>query len=36
MVTFPDNWTDDEMYDFDWSQLKTQNSRFEKIDYNNI
>lgn len=36
MVTFPNDWTDDEMYDFDWSQLKTQNNRFEKIDYNNI
>lgn len=36
MVQFPNNWTDDEMYDFDWSMLKSQPNRFEKIDYNII
>lgn len=36
MVTFPDNWRDDEIYDFDWDKLKKENNRFEKIDYNNI
>ena len=34
MVQFPNNWTDDELYDFDWSALKSQRNRFEKIDYN--
>ena len=36
MVDFPDNWNDDEKYEFDWTQLKKENSRFEKIDYNNL
>jgi hypothetical protein len=29
----PDNWADDEKYDFDWSKLKTEADRFRKIDY---
>jgi hypothetical protein len=36
MVDFPDNWTEDEMYDFNWSELSKETKRFEKIDYNNI
>lgn len=36
MIKFPDNWTEEEMYDFDWSYLKNQEQRFEKIDYNNL
>ena len=36
MIDFPDNWTDDEVYDFDWAQLKNQKDRFEKIDYNKL
>lgn len=34
MIEFPNNWTSDEMYDFNWSALKEQEHRFEKIDYN--
>lgn len=35
-IKYPDDWTDDELYDFDWSTLKTQRNRFEKIDYDAI
>jgi hypothetical protein len=35
-IEFPTNWLDDEKYDFDWSVLKKENDRFEKIDYNLI
>lgn len=34
MVDYPDDWSEDEMYSFDWTQLKTEQNRFEKIDYN--
>jgi hypothetical protein len=36
IVDFPDNWEDEEIYDFDWSKLKTETERFAKIDYNNL
>lgn len=36
MIKFPDNWKEEEMYEFNWSELKNQNDRFQKIDYNNI
>jgi hypothetical protein len=36
MIEFPNEWTDDEIYDFDWSVLKNEDSRFEKINYNNL
>jgi hypothetical protein len=36
MVEFPDNWTEDETYDFDWSVLRKETDRFERIDYNTI
>jgi hypothetical protein len=32
----PDDWTDDELYDFDWSVLRGESVRFEKIDYDRI
>ena len=32
-IKYPDDWTDNEKYDFDWATLKTQSIRFEKIDY---
>jgi len=32
-VEFPDDWTDDEKYEFDWSTLKKEKDRFEKINY---
>jgi hypothetical protein len=35
MVDFPNDWSEDEMYDFNWSELKKETVRFEKIDYNN-
>lgn len=33
MIHYPQNWNDDEYYDFDWSQLKGQDDRFDKFDY---
>ncbi|MGH6924557.1 MAG: hypothetical protein ACRED5_12535 [Propylenella sp.] len=35
-IKYPDDWTDDEHYDFDWTILETQSVRFEKIDYDAI
>jgi hypothetical protein len=35
-IEFPTDWSDDEKYDFDWSNLKTQPNRFQKIDYDNL
>jgi hypothetical protein len=35
-IKFPDDWTDAELYDFDWTVLKVHNDRFEKIDFNVI
>ena len=32
-IRYPEDWADDELYDFDWSVLKTQTDRFEKIDF---
>lgn len=32
-IEFPDDWSDEEKYDFNWSDLKTQADRFQKIDY---
>lgn len=34
MIEFPTNWDEDEMYDFDWSKLKKESCRFQKINYN--
>jgi hypothetical protein len=36
IVYFPSNWATTEMYDFDWSTLKNQKGKFNKIDYDNI
>lgn len=36
MIDYPDNWTEDEKYNFDWTKLKDEPDRFLKIDYNNI
>lgn len=30
----PSNWTEDELYDFNWSELKNEEVRFQKYDYN--
>lgn len=35
-IKLPNDWPDAEMYDFDWSVLKTQTDRFSKFDYNTI
>jgi hypothetical protein len=35
-IKFPDDWADDEIYEFDWSILKNQEDRFEKIDFDSI
>lgn len=36
MVIFPNNWKEDEMYEFNWSDLKKEEVRFQKINYNEI
>jgi hypothetical protein len=33
-IKYPDDWSDDELYDFDWSLVSTQEVRFAKYDYN--
>lgn len=35
-VEFPDDWTDDEKYDFNWEKLEKEEDRFQKINYNEI
>jgi hypothetical protein len=35
-IDFPDDWSEDEKYDFNWEELKNQADRFNKIDYENI
>lgn len=35
-ISYPDDWADDELYDFDWTVLKDQSQRFEKINYDAI
>lgn len=32
-IKFPDDWADDDLYDFDWQQLKLENDRFSKFNY---
>lgn len=36
IVNFPNNWSDDEIYDFNWTNLVKEEVRFEKINYNEI
>jgi len=36
MVDFPDDWREEEKYEFDWTKLKNESERFEKIDYNQV
>ncbi|MBB5644897.1 hypothetical protein [Pedobacter cryoconitis] len=33
MITFPGNWDENEMYDFNWSKLGEEQDRFQKINY---
>lgn len=35
-IKYPDDWQDDEIYDFDWPALRSEAQRFEKIDYDAI
>ncbi len=35
-IVYPDDWTEDEFYDFDWNELKKLEDRFQKYDYNII
>lgn len=35
-IKYPEDWTDDELYDFNWADLKQQNERFEKINFDAI
>lgn len=35
-IHFPDDWTDDEIYAFNWSTLMNEPVRFQKLDYNSI
>lgn len=36
VIRYPNDWTDDEIYDFNWSILRTETNRFDKIDYSTI
>lgn len=31
MISFPENWNDNEIYEFDWSELSKEPNRFQKI-----
>lgn len=35
-IQFPADWSDDEKYDFDWSELKKEENKFQRIDYNKL
>jgi hypothetical protein len=35
-IDFPDDWSEEEKYDFDWAELKKEKDRFQKIDYDKI
>ncbi len=35
-IRYPDDWADEELYDFDWSTLSKESDRFGKIDYDTI
>src|SRR5205823_2220659 len=35
-IEFPNDWSDDEKYDFDWNDLKKEANRFQRIDYDHI
>ncbi|MBW9062014.1 hypothetical protein JNB71_01675 [Rhizobium herbae] len=32
-IKFPDDWAEDELYEFNWSVLKNEQDRFQKFDY---
>ncbi|RZJ45875.1 MAG: hypothetical protein EON87_06430 [Brevundimonas sp.] len=35
-IRHPDDWEEHELYEFNWSELKTQSDRFNKIDFNAV
>ncbi|WP_319532462.1 hypothetical protein [uncultured Cohaesibacter sp.] len=35
-IKFPDTWAEDELYDFDWRDLKDQENRFQKFNYDEV
>ena len=35
-IRYPDDWSDEEAYSFDWSKLKLQSDRFGRINYTAI
>ena len=35
-MEFPTDWADDELYEFNWQDLKNEPDRFNKIDYDVI
>ncbi|GLR65626.1 hypothetical protein GCM10010909_03040 [Acidocella aquatica] len=35
-IRFPADWSDEEKYDFNWSELSKESDRFAKINYNQI
>lgn len=35
-IKFPDDWSEEEMYDFNWSDLEKQTERFQKFNYNQL
>lgn len=35
-ITFPKNWSENEMYDFNWSELEKKQERFQKINYDKL
>ena len=36
LIKFPSDWKDEELYDFNWSDLKNETDIFQKIDYDKI
>lgn len=35
-IEFPNDWSDEEKYNFDWAELKKDPDRFQKFDYDKI
>ena len=35
-IKFPDTWIEDELYDFDWQELKDEDDRFQKFNYDEL
>jgi hypothetical protein len=35
-IKYPDDWQEEEIYDFDWTVLRNQKERFEKINFDAI